>query len=125
VGGVHRWIEHVETALPVRAADAGGHPLWFGTRGLHYLAGWPDRALMAAVLQAALADAGLPAIPLPDGVRIRRRGPLAFAFNHGSGSADLGGLAPAAGSPDWCLGAARLAPAGVAAWRCDGSPGDR
>jgi beta-galactosidase len=116
-GGVSRWIEHVETALPVRAADAGGQPLWFGTEGLHYVAGWPDRILMAAVLKAALADAVLQAIPLPDGVRIRRRGPLALAFNYGSESVDLGGLAPAPESPSWRLGTARLPAAGVAAWR--------
>jgi beta-galactosidase len=115
-GGVERWFEHVEGSLPVRAAAADGRPLWLSDGRCHYLAGWPDAALMAAAIGGALADAGLRPVSLPEGVRLRSRGSLRFAFNYSAGSVDLGKLAPPPGDPRWRLGEARLGPAGVACW---------
>ncbi len=115
-GGLHRWYEHVETSLAVSAADAGGRPLCFQGPRLHYVAGWPDCALLSAVLRTALTEAGLAAVDLPDGVRLRHRGGLAFAFNYAPEAADIGPLAPPEGHPAWQLGGPLLPPAGVAAW---------
>ncbi len=119
-GALHRWFEHVETDLAVRAADTAGRPLWFAAPRLHYLPGWPDARLGAAVLAAALLEAGLASSAVPEGVRLRRRGTLVFAFNYGPEPAELGALAPAEGSSAWRVGGPLLPPAGVAIWDATG-----
>jgi beta-galactosidase len=47
---------------------------------------------------------------MPEGLRLRRTGNLVFAFNYGTAPADL----PESAIKTFLLGAARLAPAGVA-----------
>jgi beta-galactosidase len=79
-----------------------------------YLAGWFDSALQQRVLERAAHDAGLETVRLPDGVRVRRRGELLFAFNYGQATHEL--RVPSA---RWVLGSGRLAPRGlgIARWQ--------
>lgn len=115
-GLVRRWREHVELlegAWAEGTFDADGGAAVVRAGRARYLAGLLDPALLAAVLDRAAADAGLATTRLPAGLRLRRRGPLRFAFNYGDDPADV----PAPRDARWLLGGARLEAAGVAAWQ--------
>lgn len=83
-GVASRWLESLDAAgAEVLARFKNGSPA-LTCSGLHYyLACWPDGSLLDAVMGYLAAKAGLPVRRLPDGIRIRRRGSLVFAFNYG------------------------------------------
>jgi len=114
VGSASRWRDLVEPGdgVEVDAQFADGHPALLRHGALRYVAGWLDDALLRAVLQRAAGDAGLVAQPVAGGLRLRRRGGLQFAFNHGPGDA----VAPVPADARFVLGSRQLPPAGVAAW---------
>jgi beta-galactosidase len=49
----------------------------------YYLACWPDMNLLDSLMGLLTTKAGLRTLPLPESIRLRRRGPLLFAFNYG------------------------------------------
>jgi beta-galactosidase len=116
-GAVTHWIEHVETTLAPRLSTAGGRGVWYQSERLHYLAGWPDSALMLQILATIAGECGLPVRSLPAGLRLRRHGNVQFAFNYAPGEADIAHLVPE-GAP-LLLGGPKVPPAGVAAWAVD------
>lgn len=65
-------------------------------------------------MRRLVLEAGLEAVVLPDGVRLRRRGDLVLAFNYGTEPWP----APFAETP--ILGRSRVAPRGYSAWRRPG-----
>jgi len=77
-----------------------------------YLACWPDATLLANVMLGMVAQAGLPVEPLPEGVRLRRRGDWTFAFNYG----DAVYRVPSSAT-QFVLGGAEVGPSEVAIWR--------
>ena len=109
-GHVHRWIEDVETALVPCLATATGRGIWFAHDRIHYLAAWPDAALLDQILGAVAADAGLDTQPTGPDLRLRSHAGLRFAFNYGPDTLALS-------DHDFVLGGRDLPPAGVAAWR--------
>ena len=111
-GTAIRWREYVEAnGAKVLATFAKGDPA-LTRHGKHvYLACWPDEALLTAVI-GRLADAAkLETVPLPDTIRLRRRGGLTFAFNYGNAP----WTAPALGR--LVLGAQVMPPQSVSIWR--------
>lgn len=116
-GQAGAWREHVEAAegTQVLARFEDGGPALLKRGNLRYLAGSFDRALLDAVIEGAAADAGLAVERLPEGLRLRRRGRLQFAFHYGPGRASV----PAPADAAWVLGGRELGPAGVAAWIAD------
>jgi len=113
-GRVTRWRERVEAGAGVEigARFNDGDPAWLSHGARHYLAGWPDSALLDAVVAKLAARAGLATTLLPDGVRWRRRGDVTFAFNYG----DEVFRAPAS-ARQFLLGSPEIGPSEVAAWR--------
>ncbi len=107
------WREQLETALPALACFTDGGPAWVSNRGWHYLATWPEAALLDAVIGRLASEAGLSVAPLDEGVRLRRRGGVRFAFNF----APEAKATPAPPGTRFLLGGPELAPAGLAAWR--------
>lgn len=112
-GAMERWREWVE---PVGETDtmarfADGTPAWLRAGRAHYLAGWPDAALLDAAMRHVLTEAGLALMDLPPGVRLRRRGGLTFAFNYGPEP----WTAPDTGR--FVLGGPAVPAQGVAAWQ--------
>ncbi|RAS22561.1 beta-galactosidase [Paraburkholderia bryophila] len=109
------WREHVrangETRVEARFDDAWPAILSHGN--VRYIAGWLSHALHRQVLANAARQAGIATQQLPDGVRIRRRGELTFAFNFGPEPAQ----APAPANADFVLGHARIKAGDVCAWR--------
>jgi beta-galactosidase len=109
-GAMIRWREWVESRGEVLAAFADGSPAVTALGGNVYVAGWPDAALLEAVMAHALDGVeGRLAARLPRGVRMRRRGRLRFAFNYGPEPwAAPGGT--------MVLGTRLIAPQGVGCW---------
>lgn len=114
---VSRWLDHVHTDLPVRAATDSGHPIWIDGGQLQYLACWPCPQLLDDVLRPLAAAEGLEPLDLPDGLRLRRRGDVRFAVNYAPEPVSLGSHIPGLQEAQWLIGGPELAPAGVAAWR--------
>ncbi|MER3537445.1 MAG: beta-galactosidase [Thermus sp.] len=106
------WREWVETDLPalLRFKDGGG--VLFRAGRWFYLAAWPSPELLFALLYRLAEEAGLKPLPLPEGLRLRRRGNLVFAFNYGPLEAE----APAPEGVRFLLGGRRIPPHDLAVW---------
>ena len=113
-GTVERWREWVEcSGGDTLASFPDGTPAVLRFERSFYVAGWPDAILRNALMRHAVDAAGLPIAELPEGIRIRRRGALTFAFNYGTEAWTV----PDVEHVDWLLGGADVAPQGVACWR--------
>jgi beta-galactosidase len=119
IDGTHgialHWREHVRANGATRVAaqfdDAWPALLMHGN--VRYVAGWLSHDLHRALLRQAARDAGVDTQLLADGLRIRRRGELTFAFNFGAQPVD----APAPAGASFVIGAARLDTGDVCVWR--------
>ncbi len=105
-----RWRETLELAADVLvlARYADGEPALVRQGRTRYLAGWFSPELQRRVLEQAALDAGLSPVRLPEGLRVRRRGELLFAFNYSEQTALLS--VPQA---DWLLGGEAIAARGL------------
>ena len=86
MGRAIRWRDYLtlgEGAIAL-ATFANGDPALTFKGDQAYLACWPDADLLASVMARFSKLAELPMTPLPDTVRLRRRGALTFAFNYGN-----------------------------------------
>jgi beta-galactosidase len=108
------WIEHVDVGegVEVLARFADGRAALSKQAGRHYLACWPSKDLIEASLKHLLNQANIPSTPLPDELRVRRRGSLTFGFNFGSEPR----AAPASRDARFLLGGEIIAPYDLAAW---------
>ena len=109
------WREVLETDLAPIGVFADGGPAWVSHEGWHYLATWPQGALMDLAMSRVALEAGLMVTALEDGVRLRARGDLTFAFNF----APTVRRTPAPLNARYLIGGPDLPPAGVAAWRTE------
>ncbi|MEM1037575.1 MAG: beta-galactosidase [Pseudomonadota bacterium] len=107
---VTRWLEHVETDLEPLYRLQSGRGLVYRQGVVTYVNAWPDMLLLEALVAKALRVRGHAPVHLPKGLRIRRRGTLAFVFNYGPEKQDLTGLIEGT----LIRGDIQLAPAGVA-----------
>lgn len=82
-GTASRWTEHLETNTKTLARFADGKPALVAKNKHHYLACWPDDALLEKLMQMITKVAKLKTLKLPPHIRLRRRGNLVFAFNYG------------------------------------------
>ncbi|MDO6966593.1 beta-galactosidase [Rhizobium alvei] len=110
-GAAIRWREYAESRATVLARFENGDPALTERNNLLYLACWPDEKLLASTMALVTEKAGIATMPVPDFIRIRRRGPLSFAFNYGTEDWAL----PA--GAEILLGEAVLKPQAVAIWR--------
>jgi beta-galactosidase len=116
-GRASAWREQVEAepGTEVLARFEDDTPAILRRGRARYLAATLDAALLDTVVEGAAKDAGLPTTRLPEGLRLRRRGNVQFAFHAGPGRVAV----PAPAGATWLLGERELGPAGVAAWRVD------
>lgn len=114
-GTATHWREHVranrETRVAARFDDAWPALLAHGK--VRYVAGWLSHALHRTVLQQAAQDAGIETQLLADGLRMRRRGGLTFAFNFGAQPVEV----PAPVHATFVLGQPRLDTGDVCVWQ--------
>jgi beta-galactosidase len=110
-GKAVKWAEHIETKSNILATFENGTPALIANNKHHYLACWPNEALLTSVIARLCADAGLKRKELPPHIRLRKRGDVTFAFNYGPESFALDAR------KTYLLGDAELGAYQVAAWR--------
>jgi beta-galactosidase len=109
------WRERLESDLPAAALFADGTPALLEAGRFAYLATFPSPELLEALIVRMAERAGVASAPLPEGLRLRRRGPAVFAFN----TAGETRRAPTPQGARVVLGDPVLAPGGVCVWRED------
>jgi beta-galactosidase len=114
-GTAERWVEHIESDAAPLSVFEDGRPAIVSSGGRIYVGFWPDLPTLAVLLRHAATHAGLSVLDLPEAVRLRRLGPLRFAFNYGTDP----WKAPLPGNP--LLGSNPVQPRGVTVWRDDGN----
>jgi beta-galactosidase len=115
IGHVERWREFLILGEGVEneIASYDDECALARRENVSYLAGWPDDALLDAVLKQALDGARLEALPLPRDIRVRDNGGTRYVFNYGPNPADISALV---GNAPLLLGGKVLPPCGVAAF---------
>ncbi|ARS51806.1 beta-galactosidase [Kushneria konosiri] len=112
-----RWREQLdENRLKARIVHRfeDGMPAVTDHQGVTYLTAWLDEDSMMAIFAEASRAIDMATTVLPEGVRLRRRGTLCFAFNYAPEPRHLPDhLIPAAG---YLVGGTTLPPAGVSIW---------
>ena len=112
-GALKFWREFLEPGPQAGVAleSEDGVPVMLSQGRFHYLGGWPDEALLSALIERLGEEAELPLLALPDGLRLRRDDAVTYAFNYGDTAVDLTDIGI---TGDFKLGTPELAPAGVA-----------
>jgi beta-galactosidase len=107
-----RWQETLELrGGETLATFAGKNAALIASGNHHYIGCWPDAKLLTSIMRFVTEKAEVKTLDLPDGIRVRRRGKLVFAFNYGTESWNL----PIAG--DLVLGSRQLQPQHVTVLR--------
>lgn len=108
------WREHVRAneGAQVEASFDDGWPAVVGRGRVRYVSGWLDHALHRTLIKQIAEAAGLRIRVMQEGVRLRRRGNVTFAFNFGAGKA----ATPTANTAKFLLGGPELQTGGVSAW---------
>jgi beta-galactosidase len=79
---VTRWREDVASELAPELSDDAGRGIVYRHDHIRYCAVWPDRALLALLVERMADEAGAPLLDLPEGIRVRRTQSHVFTFNH-------------------------------------------
>jgi beta-galactosidase len=118
-GAVRHWRERLETKADVVIEDSEGWPVLVSQGKLFYLGASGTKALVQRVADHLIAEADLPTLALPAGVRCRTRDGFRVYVNYGSHPATLiaakdeaGYVIGSAGMPAAGVTVARLAKAG-------------
>ncbi|MDY0746923.1 beta-galactosidase [Paucibacter sp. R3-3] len=113
---ITRWRELLDApaGLAVEARYADGAPALVKHGHVRYLAGWLTGMGLEALISTVAQEAGLAVgKPLPEGLRLRRRGDIQFAVHYGTSPVQV----PAPAGTQFLLGGPVLETAGVAAWK--------
>lgn len=110
-GHAVRWREYVDAVdCDVVARFANDDPAVTVKGNAWSLACWPDEPLLQSLMKTLTERADIETLPVPDFIRLRRRGSLVFAFNYGTEDWTL----PSGVTP--LLGARSVAPQDIAIW---------
>lgn len=112
-GTIIKWRERVECVEEVHIVSRfeDETPAFVRKDKALTLLGLPDEALLSSLMAYAVKSAGLEPHPVPETIRLRRRGDLLFVFNYG----DAPWSSPAFGQR--LLGEGDVKPQDVAVWR--------
>jgi beta-galactosidase len=109
-GSVSHWRERIETGGEVVLEDEDDLPVLVSQGKLFYLTASGNKALVQRVVDYLIAEADLPVLNLPAGVRCRVRDGFRIYVNYGTGTAVLNHAGDEAG---YVVGEAEMASAGV------------
>ncbi len=98
---VTRWREDVTSDLAPELSDSAGRGVVWRSGHTRYCAIWPDRTLLALLVERMAEEAGVPLTPLPEGIRVRRTRSHAFTFNYGAAPVFVPHLGATLGPAGW------------------------
>lgn len=109
-----RWRDHAQpgAGTDVLARFDDGVPALLRHGRVNLVTACFDQAMLRAIVARCVRDAGIESILLPEGLRLRTRGPLRFAINY----SDEPHAVPAPHGARFVLGGPQVEPVGVAAW---------
>lgn len=79
---VTRWREDVASNIAPELSDSEGRGVVYAEGHIRYCAVWPDRALLALLVDRMAGEAGVTLTLLPEGIRERRTRSHVFTFNY-------------------------------------------
>ena len=79
---VTRWREDVASDVAAEMTDAARRGVVYRKDSIRYCAIWPDRALLALLVERMAGEAGVPLLDLSEGIRVRRTASHSFTFNY-------------------------------------------
>ena len=109
-GAVHHWRERIETKADVVIEDEEGWPVLVSQGKLFYLGASGSKALIQRVVDQLIAEADLPTLTLPAGVRCRTRDGFRVYVNYGASPATI---VPAKDEVGYVVGGTAMGPADV------------
>jgi beta-galactosidase len=107
---VTRWREDVASASAPELADSAGRGVVYYTNGVRYCAIWPDRALLALLVERMAGEAGVALLDLPEGIRVRRTQAHVFTFNYAAAPVFVPHLGATLPPASWHLDPSQPAP---------------
>ena len=107
------WKELVETELEPEMTFTDGSGAAFRHKNYYYFAFWPNDTFLVDFFTRIAKEAGLNPNQLPQGVRLRRRGDLNFAFNFSAQDVEI----PVSTKAHFLVGSKEVQPGEVAIWR--------
>jgi beta-galactosidase len=112
-GEARHWRDFIETSngVQIEATFSDGHPAIVRSGSVLYLASLFDETLTQDIFLTVAKASCLDAAPLPEGIRISRRGGLTYVFNYSATPYRI----PAAAS--FIVGQEEVEPQGVAIYR--------
>ena len=112
-GEARHWRDFIEVkdGVEVEAKFADGHPAIVRHGSVRYLASLFNDALTQDIFLKVAREAGLRAEPLPDGIRISRRGGLTYVFNYNATPYKI------SGAKDFVVGQEEVGAQGVGIYR--------
>lgn len=105
-----RWREKITSEIVAESEFPDGWGFYYCKDQYHYINACLDDDSLIKFVSARLEQAGIATQSCSEGVRLRRRGSLMFAFNFGPETVELD-------DHDYVLGGCKLKPAEVAAWQ--------
>lgn len=110
----HVWREHLDAPPNAVIAEfTDGTPAAVRIASMSYLGSVPERRFLIDYFESLCRESDIEAQRLPDGVRLRRRGPLTFAFNYSNTTYTVD-VPPAT---EFVIGTASISPHDVAVWK--------
>ncbi|ASJ90326.1 beta-galactosidase [Porphyrobacter sp. CACIAM 03H1] len=79
---VTRWREDLVGDFAPELVDDAGRAVVSYKDGVRYCAAWPDRALLAVLVERMAGEAGVALLDCPEGIRVRRTQAHIFTFNY-------------------------------------------
>jgi len=112
-GEARHWRDFIETGdgALIEATFADGHPAIVRSGSALYLASLFDETLTQEIFLGVAKAAGINAAPLPEGIRISRRGGLTYVFNYNATPYKI------AAAASYIVGQEEVGPQGVAIYR--------
>ena len=98
---VTRWREDVASDLVPELTDSAGRGVVWRKSTTRYCAVWPDRTLLALLVERMAEEAGVPLTRLPEGIRVRRTQSHAFTFNYAAEPVSVPHLGVTLGPAGW------------------------
>ena len=106
-----RWREKIRTDIEAVAEFSDGWGFYYCKDRYHYLNACLDEDSLIRFMNARLEQSGITTTPCGEGLRIRRRGELTFAFNYGPEPVQIDA------GHSYLVGSSSLGVADVAVWR--------